>query len=168
VTTPVTPVPAEPTQILGTNSPDMITTQDGAQAIHGRDGNDVIKAGTGNDVIHGDGGSDRLTGGPCQDVFVFDTRPNTWTNRDKILDLNPADDQIALDNSVYTALTNGALAPDAFRLGSRALDADDRIIYNQSTGILSYDADGNGGGAAVQIAVLAGRPEVTASDLHIL
>ncbi len=40
--------------------------------------------------------------------------------------------------------------------GTGAHDADDRIVYNPGTGALWYDADGNGAGAAVQIATLTG------------
>ena len=46
-------------------------------------------------------------------------------------------------------------------------DADDRIIYNQATGQLFYDADGNGAGAMIQFAVVSGAPPLGSADFMI-
>jgi Ca2+-binding RTX toxin-like protein len=68
-----------------------------------------------------------------------------------------ADDTILLDDAIFTALGSpGTLAAGAFKDGTAATDADDRIIYNSGTGALLYDADGVGGAAAVQFATLTG------------
>lgn len=57
-----------------------------------------------------------------------------------------ADDEMALLGVVY-GLALGALALGAFRNGAAAADANDRIVYNQGTGQVFFDADGNGAGA---------------------
>ncbi|EDL49208.1 hypothetical protein ED21_21049 [Erythrobacter sp. SD-21] len=41
-----------------------------------------------------------------------------------------------------------------FQLGTEADDADDRIIYDQTTGNLYFDADGNGEGEQILVANL--------------
>jgi hypothetical protein len=53
-------------------------------------------------------------------------------------------DSIRLANSVFSKLTGNAgtaLSADQFVIGPRALDANDRIIYNK--GSLIYDQNGN-------------------------
>jgi len=50
-------------------------------------------------------------------------------------------------------------------------DADDRIVYNTSTGGLYYDADGSGRGAAAQIALLgsgSSHPTIAYTDFQII
>ena len=52
--------------------------------------------------------------------------------------------------------------------GTAAVDADDWLIYNSSTGALAYDADGAGAGAAVQFAMLSGGLVLQDNDFLIL
>ena len=47
-------------------------------------------------------------------------------------------------------------------------DADDRLIYNTTTGQLYYDADGNGAGAPELVATLQGAPSIAATDLWVI
>ena len=59
------------------------------------------------------------------------------------LDFAVAADTILLDDAIFTAIAaDGALAAGAFRLGTAALDADDRILYDAATGQIRYDSDG--------------------------
>ncbi|WP_297325937.1 hypothetical protein [Nitrosomonas sp.] len=68
---------------------------------------------------------------------------------DTIADYNVANDTIQLENAVLTALTAGVVAAGQFRVGTKALDNNDFVIYNNVTGALLYDANGNGAGATV-------------------
>jgi Ca2+-binding RTX toxin-like protein len=51
---------------------------------------------------------------------------------------------------------------------STAGDADDRIVYNTTTGTLYYDPDGTGAAAATAFAVLSTQPTLTAGDFLIV
>ena len=95
--------------------------------------------------------------------------PRILTNIDTILDFAHIIDEIVLDDAVFTALSVGALSASAFVTGTAAGDADDRIIYDATTGALYYDADGNGAGAAVQFATLSNQPaNLSANDFFVI
>ena len=119
----------------------------------------------GNNVLNGLGGNDLLYGLGGADTFVFSTALGAG-NIDTIADYEAAD-TIRLNPAIFSALPLGILAASAFRLGTAALDADDRIIYNQSTGALFYDADGVGGAAQIQFATLANHFALTASEFVV-
>jgi len=75
-----------------------------------------------------------------------------------------------LNKSIFPALLEeGTLASTYFNSNATgaAADSNDYILYNATTGALSYDADGNGAGAAVQFATLTTKPQITASDFMI-
>ena len=128
--------------------------------LDGGSGNDKMIGGLGNDTMIGGSGKDTLTGGTGSDTFVFDTTLNSSTNRDTITDFSHNDDTIQLSKSVMSALgALGTLSVNDFKLSTQTLDSSDRIIYNQRSGTLFYDADGSGSSAALQIAILDSRPK---------
>ncbi|WP_439614414.1 peptidoglycan DD-metalloendopeptidase family protein [Reyranella sp.] len=123
-----------------------------------------LVGGAGNDRLTGSGGLDRLTGGMGNDTFVFDQAP-VGANVAKILDFAHGVDMISLSLSVFSAAgAAGALNANAFFIGTAAHDADDRIIYNSTTGALMYDADGAGGQAARSFATASLGLTLMASD----
>ena len=140
----------------------------GNNYLDGGAGNDSLVGGAGNDTLSGGAGNDTLDGGEGADFFRFSVAPGAG-NIDRIINYNVADDTIYLDLIVFTAFGKlGAIAAGAFNTGSVATEADDRIIFNQSTGDLFYDADGNGRGAAVQFATIAGITGKLSSQDFIL
>ena len=106
-----------------------------------------------------------LTGGASLDGFYFDAPLNAATNVDQILDFSTVQDTIFLDRTVFTGIAaSGTLAGAAFRAGTAALDADDRILYDTATGQIRYDADGIGGVAAILFATVTPGLVLTNAD----
>jgi Ca2+-binding RTX toxin-like protein len=101
-------------------------------------------------------------------VFVFDAAPGPG-NRDTIRDFTPVDDTIVLQRSLFSRVGHkGELSQNAFWTGSKAHDRDDRIIYNKTSGMLSYDPDGTGAAKAVAFAVLTKKAQLSHADFHIV
>jgi Ca2+-binding RTX toxin-like protein len=122
-------------------------------------------------------GNDTLIGGAGNDTFVIDAGRYSGMSSgsrasagiDTILDFSPADDTIQLGKEIFRNLTQGFLNPDAFSSSGAATLASHRIIYDQTTGGLSYDADGSGLGGSVAFATLMTKPaNVTAADFLVI
>jgi len=129
--------------------------------LTGNSGNNLLNGGVGADTLFGGAGNDTLVGGAGRDSFVFNTALNGTTNKDTITDFTTADDTIKLENGIFTKLaTVGILATDNFYASATGVahDANDYILYNTTSGVLSYDADGNGAGSAIAFATLVGHP----------
>lgn len=126
-----------------------------------------ISTGKGNDQLNGGAGNDRLSGGSGDDVFLFSSALNASTNVDVVTDFNVADDVLWLNGDIFKGLADGAFSAAAFRNGTAAADASDRIIYDPSTGKMSYDADGVGGMVAVEFALLAKNLAITHTDFFV-
>ncbi|WP_255144978.1 FG-GAP-like repeat-containing protein [Synechococcus sp. ATX 2A4] len=128
-----------------------------------------INAGSGNDTLTGGAANDTLIGGAGADCFRFASALNAATNRDVITDFSLAQgDTIELANAVFTALpTPGPLAASAFFIGAAATSSDHRLLYNNATGLLAYDADGNGVAAAIAFAVLSPGLALTSASFTV-
>ncbi len=136
-----------------------------ANVMTGNSAANQLNGGAGNDTLDGGLGVNRLTGGTGNDLFKFTSTGPV----DVITDYNVANDTIQLENSVFTALTTpGTLAAGQFRIGAQAADVNDHIIYNSATGALTYDANGNGAGGAVQIATIGSGLALTNADIVVI
>ncbi|KFG69742.1 calcium-binding protein [Microvirga sp. BSC39] len=145
-----------------------------ADVLIGDGGRDVIWGLGGNDILYGKGGKDMLAGFGGKDTFVFDTKPST-ASMDTISDFSTKYDSIWLDNKVFKKLGKAgtkdkpvALKKGYFTVGDKAKDANDYVVYDKKKGVLLYDADGSGAGAAVEIASLRIKASLTYKDFFVI
>lgn len=158
--------------ITGNGAANNLSGGNGNDSILGGGGNDIISGGYGNDTIAGGTGIDTLAGGEGYDSFVFDVTANATYNADRLTDFSPVYDALRFENSVFTALgsATGLMNAAYFYAGTRAHDANDRLIYNRATGDLFYDADGWGAAAQVKVASFTAsvKPALTAADFFVI
>jgi len=142
--------------VLGTAGADTIKAGLGNDSIRSGAGNDTLSGGAGNDTLVGGAGNDLLTGGDGADRFVFDTILGD-SNIDTIKDFVTQADKIVLSAKIFSAFkgssTGSAITAGnlVFGAGTTAVakDKDDYLIYDTTSDLLYYDADGNGSGAPV-------------------
>ena len=152
----------------GNATNNVITGNTAANDLRGLAGSDALSGGDGDDDLRGGLGNDDLTGGSGIDDFIFDTALGA-SNVDDVLDFVVGVDEIKLENAVFTGLAAGALSATAFKAGTAATDADDRIIYDAATGRLWFDSDGTGAAAQVLFADLNNAPAgLSASDFTVI
>ncbi|MBC7987900.1 MAG: pre-peptidase C-terminal domain-containing protein [Sphingomonadaceae bacterium] len=141
----------------------------------GRGGNDVLignevanvlSGGEGNDTIMGQAGVDQLRGQGGADQFRLNSLDSgDW---DFLADFSQAEgDEITLDGDVY-GLDPGNLGPGRFVLGTSALEADDRVIYDAIKGKLYFDVDGSGSATKVLIAKFAPGTDLANTDFLVI
>jgi len=132
----------------------------------GTDGKDLITGASSNEVFVPLGGADSITMGGGEDLLIL----ASTSGNPMVTDFSLADDKILLSNKIYPNLSQsaGALDENNFAVGNPK-DSNDFILYNQVSGGLFYDADGNGTGTAIQIATLGStiHPALTASSFII-
>src|ERR1051325_10115528 len=122
--------------------------------INGTEGSDSLSGGTdsdsisgfgGNDWVEGGSGNDLLSGGGGQDTYAF--HEFGAANADSVGNFATAWDKIALDAAAFANIgaagqfSNGDVRFYAAPGATGGHDADDRIVYDTSTGNLYYDAD---------------------------
>jgi Ca2+-binding RTX toxin-like protein len=158
--------------------------------INGGDGIDTINGGDGNDLIFGGDGADNITPGLGTDIIAYTDITNeggdTITNFTTVADtapFNAGDDVLQFSEADLSGLsgfaeyTGGGTSIDIdggsgtlfveFVSGAGAQPAtgsEAAFLFNQTTGELSFDADGTGAGGAIVIATLTGVTDLAAAD----
>jgi Ca2+-binding RTX toxin-like protein len=152
-----------------TNYVEKLTLLGTAQGGYGNAQANVITGNASNNIIDGAYGSDTLTGGAGKDAFLFKNTLSSASNRDSITDFKVVDDTIRLENSIFTKLTStGTLSASFFKTGTAAVDSNDYIVYNKTTGALIYDSNGSGSGGAIQFATLDSGLSLTNADFLVV
>lgn len=182
-------------KLTGTNKANVLLGHSGKNTLNGLGGNDIIDGHAGNDKLNGDAGNDLLTGGvgsdnlsggagndrlsgglgkdilnggAGKDTFVFDKALSS-ANVDRIIGFSTKDDRIALEKDIFSALSGSKLSSAAFRVGTKAKDSSDRIIYDKKAGVLYYDADGSGTEVAkIKFATIDKNLKLAASDFILI
>jgi hypothetical protein len=153
----------------GGTGADTLSGDAGSDGLSGGEGKDVLNGGDGDDFLRGGLGRDTLTGGAGIDTFNFNYLGAV--NADRIVDFVVGTDRISLSSGTFPAV-HANLDAQEFRLGTAALDGDDRILYDSATGRLYYDPDGTLNGAssapAVLFAIVANHAALTYQDFYVL
>ena len=154
---------ASDNDLAGNSGSNTLAGGGGDDDLHGRKGADHLSGGSGSDMLEGGRGHDVLAGGRGADDFRFDCLSDA--DSDRIRDYSTLQDTIELESTVFTAL-GGAVRAGNFVANASgvARDANDFLVYETDTGKLCYDADGNGDGEAVEIAVLGTHLNLTHAD----
>jgi uncharacterized protein len=162
--------------IIGSANSDTIAAFAGNDFVFGGDGNDSIDGGfgddtllggngadtllgnIGNDSLIGGAGADLLIGGAGNDFFVY----NSFTEGgDTIADF-ASGDKILIRAAAFGGLVGVNLVVN----GSFA-NSTPGFLFNSTSGLLSFDSDGNGLVAPVAIATLTGVTSLISSDISL-
>jgi Ca2+-binding RTX toxin-like protein len=139
---------------------------EGAANGTGNSLNNVLTGNTGANTLTGGAGDDTLTGGSGADSFRF---VSTSHGTDSITDFQSGTDKIQVISPNFGNIPVGTLTSDRFVAAGTALTNGNAVfIYNGSTGGLTFDSDGNGTAAAVQIATLTGSKTLLFSDIQVV
>ena len=179
----------------GRRGNDVLTGEAGSDTLRGGTGNDlltgdlpepeggagddVLRGNAGNDTLGGGGGHDTLTGGAGNDEFFFRWTPGP-ENKATVEDFTSCRDELVFANpqgpfgSRFTELgapSRWVSGDDRFFAAAGATggqDAEDRLVYDTSSGDLYYDPDGSGSGASLIVATLQSAPLLSASDIVVV
>lgn len=141
-----------------------IASGDFGDGIIGSKEANFIDGGDGSDTIDGGLGSDTLVGGKGADIFVFASKPAA-RNVDALTDFEPGIDKIQFSVKTFARLKGATdyLVTDA------PSKATHYLIYDSTTGKLSYDADGSAPKSKpIDIALIGKGLDLSISDFIVM
>ncbi|GHC55590.1 calcium-binding protein [Neogemmobacter tilapiae] len=154
-------------ELFGGNGQDFLNGDIQNDQLYGGKGNDTLLGGEGDDLLSGGLGKDSLTGNGGEDQFVFSAKPLRG-QADVIVDFVDEQDTILLNGNVFQGLgPEGRLQANRFCGGTKALDAKDRIIFDEATGRVWYDADGSGKQKQVLVFTLTPDPDIWVDSFFV-
>ena len=146
---------------------DTLNGDAGNDKLYGGLGNDSLNGGNGDDYLVGGQGNDTLTGGAGADKFVFAAPLHSTNNLDTVVDFSSTGgDKLVLSALFFEGLKAGD--PVKLVVNGPATDGSPTVLYNSNTGMLSYDADGNGAGGAVDFAKLQNLAPLNSGDFVVI
>src|SRR3954466_4987376 len=157
--------------INGNGGNDSLLGGDGTDTVSGGAGNDFVSGNAGTDWVEGGAGNDEVRGGAGQDSIAF--HEFGAANADLLTDFDAGWDNIQLDAAAFTQIgASGRFAPGDSRFYSApgaasGHNADDRIVYDSSSGRLWYDADGSGAAAPELIATIPSLTALGPTDIRV-
>jgi serralysin len=135
-----------------------------ANKLEGNAGTNTLNGSAGNDMLIGRKGADKLTGGSGADKFHFS---GVTEAGDSVTDFANGD-HFCFSASGFGGLAKGDLSASAFRLGSKALDSNDRFVFNSANDTLYFDSNGSGSGGVITIAKLTNGFTLDHGDILIV
>lgn len=117
------------------------------------------------DLMFGGAGADTVTGGLGSDQFRF---IGASEGVDTITDFVAGLDKMQVLSSGFASLEVGAVQAANFVLGTSPTQATPQFLYNTTTGLLAFDADGTGGSVSVDLVALIGSPTLAAADIVVV
>lgn len=157
--------------LTGSAFADTLSGNLDGNTLSGGDGKDRLDGKDGNDLLIGGAAADTLTGGAGDDRFHFDSAADAG---DTITDFSSSgaggDDVLTFTSAGFGGLPAGGLLGSQFQssIAAGAKTPDVRFIYETDTGILRFDADGNGGASAFIIVRFQIGVDVTIDDIVIV
>jgi Ca2+-binding RTX toxin-like protein len=161
-------LPANVERLVMTGTAALIGTGNAlANVLNGNSNGNTLSGGDGADTLEGKAGSDMLVGGLGADVFIFNKASQ---GLDTIKDFSSAQgDKLQLHASDYS-LPLGTLASDWFETSATgiATKAHAEFIFNAGSHTLSWDTDGIGSAAAIQVATFTNNAILKYQDFSII
>ena len=173
------------TRGTGNDLDNSIKGNSGNNSLKGLGGNDTLVGGAGDDTLLGGAGDDLLEGGEGLDSFLFGSGSafnSSAFGVDSISDFTKGEDKIALSKASFTALSSAVntnlLESEFATINVTAAEevlvagvSSASIVYNQGTGNIVYNQNGesSGLGSGEIFATLTGTttPTLDANDFFV-